>query len=115
MKNEKSVGFVVLGFLVFVGVLGGALSPDEDAEEAIKVKEIVVEREVKRDVLSLTAVYKVCHGGRRHWAIEYGTGEKKSWFIAALPDNEKCDGEEKVHPSHRDKVLKEMKEREGQS
>lgn len=116
MTKEKRAALIIL--VPIMGLVALIIGFSDDVPEEVKVKEVVVEREVKRDVLNLTAVYKVCHNGRRHWAVEYGNETEKGWFIAAVPDNEKCDGEEKVHPSHRDKVLKEMEEKkkkEGES
>ncbi len=78
----------------------------------VKVREIVIEREVRTEVLEIDDIYTVCHNDFKAWAVKtkYKNG-KKSWFIAPMPAmssskhkdsqimyGKRCDGNEKEHP-----------------
>ncbi len=116
MDARKKTGIILIGLALFLSLImsiGGGEEPQEAQE--IKVKEIIVERDVKKEVLSITAVETVCHRGGQHHAIYYQKPDgSEAWFINGVPKPKACDGEEKIHPATRDKVLKAEKERKKQ-
>ena len=99
--NLRLLSFVFAPILLLAYLIIAAYQP------TVEVREVVVEREVTKEVLNITSVDHVCHAGRSHFLVRYGDN---GWMVVARPTGHndygavfatECDGDEVEHPGRK--------------